>query len=201
MKILHGKLSPYVRKVMICVHEKGLPVEIEPAAVGQGKINAELLRLNPSGKIPTLVLDDGAAVFDSLVICDYLDELEASPRVIPATHPERRAALTLNATADALVTAGVLATIERGKAAEKRWPDYEAAQWAKVDHCLAALEAALPRRGEVFDIGAIAAVCALGWMDARAGQRDWRGTHPQLAKWADARNARASVAATRPLQS
>lgn len=202
MKVLHGKLSPFVRKVMICVIEKGLSdaVEIEATAVGQGKINADLLGLNPTGKIPTLVTDDGASVYDSLVICDYLDSVAPDPRMIPQDPADRTAALTLNAAADGLIVAGVLAMLERGKAAEKQWPEFEAAQWAKVDHCLAALDAGRATRGDRFDIGTAATVCALGWMDARAGHRGWREAYPALAAWADALADRRSVAETSPPQ-
>jgi len=182
---------------MIAIIEKRLEdrVTVEPAAVGQGKINEDLLRLNPTGKIPTLVTDEGDAVYDSLVICDYLDSLAETPRMVPADHPTRRVALTLNAAADGLIVAGVLAMLERGKAPERHWPEFEAAQWAKVDHCLAALDAGVSDR---FDIGAVATICALGWMDARATHIDWRARHPALAEWADAQAARPSVTRTRP---
>lgn len=85
MKLMHGKVSPFVRKAMIFAIEKGLQdrVEVVPAAVGQGKINEDLLRLNPTGKIPTLITDDGQSVYDSLVICDYLDSVAAEPRALP----------------------------------------------------------------------------------------------------------------------
>ncbi|SDN41053.1 glutathione S-transferase family protein [Ensifer sp. YR511] len=203
MKILHGKLSPFVRKAMICAIEKGLEnrVEIEPAAVGQGKINEDLLKLNPTGKIPTLITDDGDAIYDSLVICDYLDSVVAEPRFVPAEQRERTRALTMNAAADGLIVAGVLAMLEKGKPAERQWPEFEAAQWAKVEHCIGAIDKARAERGDKFDIGAAAALCALGWLDARAQHIDWRGRYAALATWADAHDSRDSVSRTRPPKS
>jgi glutathione S-transferase len=200
LRLLHGKVSPFVRKVMICIIEKGLEgrVEIVPTVVGQGKINEELLRSNPTGKIPTLITDAGEAVYDSLVICDHLDSIVAEPRFVPTAAAERTAALTMNAAADGLVVAGVLAMLERGKAPERQWPEFEAAQWAKVRHCLAALEAWRSRRGDALDIGTAGALCALGWLDARAAQFAWRGDFPALAAWADALGRRDSVVRTVP---
>jgi len=185
---------------MICAIEKGLDPDIEvvPAAVGQAKINEDMLKLNPTGKIPTLVTGADDTIYDSLVICDHFDSLAAEPRFIPTDPAERTAALTMNAAADGLIVAGVLATVERGKAAEKQWPEFEAAQWAKVQHCIAALDAFRVRRGDAFDIGTAAALCALGWLDARATHVTWRTQYPQLAAWADALHERASVSSTRP---
>jgi glutathione S-transferase len=200
VKLLHGKVSPFVRKVMICIIEKGLEgrVEVVPTAVGQGKINEELLRVNPTGKIPTLITDSGEAVFDSLVICDYLDGIVADPRFLPETASDRTAALTMNSAADGLLVAGVLAMLERGKPIERQWPEFEAAQWAKVRHCLAALDVGRARCSTTFDIGTVGALCALGWLDARAPHVEWRADHPELAAWADRLALRDSVVRTAP---
>jgi glutathione S-transferase len=200
LKLLHGKVSPFVRKVMICIIEKGLEsrVEVVPTVVGQGKINEELLRVNPTGKVPTLIADSGEALYDSLVICDYLDSVAAHPRFLPELAAERSAALTMNAAADGLLVAGVLAMLERGKPAERQWPEFEAAQWAKVRHCVAGLDVCHGRRGAAFDIGTVGALCALGWLDARAAHVDWRVTHPALAAWADKQASRESLVRTAP---
>ncbi|MBD9596386.1 glutathione S-transferase N-terminal domain-containing protein [Ensifer sp. ENS05] len=191
-----------MRKAMICAIEKGLEnrIEIEPAAVGQGKINEALLKVNPTGKIPTLITDDGEAVYDSLVICDYFDSIVAEPRFIPAEQPERTRALAINAAADGLIVAGVLAMLEKGKPAERQWPEFEAAQWAKVEHCIGALDRSCGERGEKFDIGTASALCALGWLDARAPHLDWRARYSALAAWADKLASRDSVSRTRPPQ-
>jgi glutathione S-transferase len=200
VKLMHGKVSPFVRKVMICAIEKGLDrqIEVVPAAVGQGKINEELLGLNPTGKIPTLITNEGQSIYDSLVICDYLDSLATEPRFVPTDASDRTSALTMNAVGDGLVVAGVLAMLERSKVAERQWPEFETAQWAKVQHCIAALDVFRVQRGASFDIGAVGAVCGLGWLDARARHVQWRTQYPQLAAWFDAMHERESVAATRP---
>jgi glutathione S-transferase len=200
VKLLHGKVSPFVRKVMICIIEKGLEgrVDVVPTVVGQGKINDELLRINPTGKIPTLITDGGEAIYDSLVICDHLDGIVAEPRFLPQPAPERTAALTMNAAADGLLVAGVLAMLERGKPVERQWPEFEAAQWAKVRQCLAVLDSQRARRSAAFDIGTVGALCALGWLDARAPHVAWRSEHPALAAWNDTLALRDSLARTAP---
>ncbi|UFN47673.1 glutathione S-transferase family protein [Roseomonas sp. OT10] len=200
MKLMHGKLSPFVRKVMVAAAEKGLTGDIElvPTRVAQGVVNAELLTLNPTGKIPTLITDSGESVYDSLVIVDYLDQLRPSPRLIPLDGTERRRALTLNAAADGLIIAGVLAKGEAARPEERRWPEWITAQWAKVQACLAALEAGLPPQGDALTVGEIAAGCALGWLDVRAPEEAWRGRHPGLAAWFDAFAARPSMQSTKP---
>ena len=201
MKLMHGKLSPYTRKVMVAAAEKGLTssIEIVPTAVGQGKINAELMALNPTGKIPTLLTDDGESLYDSLVIIDYLDELQPSPLLIPKSGVERRRALRLNAAADGLLLAGGLAKIESGRAPEKQWPEFQTAQWAKVLKCLEVLDHDIKSDETRLTIGEIAAGCALGWLDARAPEEDWRARHPGLAAWFATFGARPSMTSTKPV--
>jgi glutathione S-transferase len=200
MRLMHGKLSPFVRKVMIAAIEKGLEgqIEIVPTAVGAGKINRELMNLNPTGKIPTLVLEDGSPVYDSLVICDYLDTLAESPRLIPAEGRARLTTLRLNAIADGLLVAGVLAKGEQSRPAERQWPEWLEAQLAKTRQCVVALDKAIPEAGRAIDVGTIAAICALGWLDFRAPEIAWRADHPALAAWFDEQAKRDSVARTRP---
>jgi len=200
MKLMHGKLSPFVRKVMIAAYEKGLAdqIEIVSAAVGQGKVNYDLMALNPTGKIPTLISDDGDAIFDSLVICDYLDGLAALPRMVPRDAAERTQALRLNAVADGLLVAGVLGKIEQARPAEKQWPEFMDAQFAKVRKCIEAIDNSVAQQGDRIDIGTVAVVCALGWLDARAPEFGWRSEHPRLAEWYAAWSERDSARRTAP---
>jgi glutathione S-transferase len=202
MKLMHGKLSPFVRKVMVAAAEKDLTLEIEivPTAVGQGKINQDLLALNPTGKIPTLLTDDNQSLYDSFVIIDYFDELRPAPRLIPTGGPARRRALTMQAAADGLLIAGVLAKGEAGRPAERQWPELITAQCAKVQACLGALEAGLPDDPNTLTIGEIATGCALGWLEVRAPEEAWRERHPRLAAWYADFSARPSMVATRPVQ-
>jgi glutathione S-transferase len=200
MKLMHGKLSPFVRKVMVAASEKNLGsrIEIVPTAVGQGKINRDLLKLNPIGKIPTLVTETGEAIYDSLVIIEYFDQIAPLPRLIPADGTERLRALRLNAIADGLLIAGVLAKSEAARPAERQWPEVIEAQWAKVQACLAALDGALKPAETRLTIAEIAAGCALGWLEFRAPEEAWRVRHPGLAAWYDAFAARPSMTASRP---
>jgi glutathione S-transferase len=200
MRLMHGKLSPFVRKVMIAAIEKGLEdrIEIVPTAVGAGKVNRELMQLNPTGKIPTLVLDDGASVYDSLVICDYLDSVKEEPKLVPSAGPARLSALRLNAIADGLLVAGVLAKGELSRPPEKQWPEWLDAQFAKVRQCVVALDQSIAVDGSRMSVGTIATICALGWLDFRVPEVTWRTGHPALAVWFDEQSKRDAVARTRP---
>jgi glutathione S-transferase len=199
MRLMHGKLSPFVRKVMIAAIEKGIDGQIElvPTAVGAGKTNLDLMQLNPAGKIPTLVLDNGTSVFDSLVICDYFDQLKPEPRLIPQDPARRLRALSMNAIADGLLTAGVLAKGEASRPTERQWPEFLAAQTAKMRKSFEALNAAAPD-ANVLTVGEIAAACALGWADLRAPEEPWRTSYPALAAWFDQVSTRPSLMRTKP---
>lgn len=198
LTLRHGKLSPFVRKVMICAHEKGIAQEIalEPTKVGATVVNDELMALNPIGKIPTLT-DDDAAVYDSLVIIDYLDHVFPDRPMIPARHPERLQALRLNATADGLLVAGVLSKQQEALPEQTQWTAFRDANWAKTVACVRSLERQIDPAA-AFTIGAAAAGAALGWLDARAPDFDWRADCPRLADWFEAASRRDSFAQTTP---
>lgn len=198
MRLHYGAVSPFVRKVMICIHEKGLADQIAlvPTKVGAGVVNEELMEINPTGKIPTLVTGDGRALFDSLVIIDYLDQIESANTLIPATGSERSEALRIAAIADGLLVAGVLAKNEMTRPEAHQWAEWRTAQWAKVVACIAALDEAV--EDDVFNIGSAAAVAALVWLDMRAPEEDWRGRHPRLAAWFETMSTRPSVQAVLP---
>ncbi|MHA6691589.1 glutathione S-transferase family protein [Devosia sp. A449] len=200
MKLMHGKVSPFVRKVMIAAHEKGLAdsIEIVPTAVGQGKVNDDLMKLNPIGKIPTLVVSEDFSIFDSMVICEYFDFLKSEKRLIPVDPMQRIRVLTINAVADGLLVALTLAKVEASRAPEKQWAEFHAAQTAKVMACLASLaDAELGGEGPI-SISEIATISALGMLDFRAPEIDWRSRHKALAAWMDRQADRASVLATTP---
>jgi glutathione S-transferase len=200
MKLMHGKASPFVRKVMVAAIEKGLDADIEivPATVGSDKINPAYLEINPIGKIPALVLADGTAIYDSLVIVDYFDQIRPHPQLIPAASAARLRALRLNALADGLMTAAMLGRTEAAKPSQRQWPEFLASQMARVDKCLERLDLDLAD-AHALTVGEIAAACALGWLEFRMPQQAWRSRQPRLAAWFDTMSVRGSMQQTCPV--
>jgi glutathione S-transferase len=176
--------SPFVRKVRIAAALLGLADRIEIVAADTADPGDSLRQQNPVGKIPTLILEDGAILYDSRVIVEYLDWLAGGGRIIP-DGPERFATLTLQALADGILDAALLQVYE----ARFRDPAQFGAKWldhqaAKVARGLERLETAPPDR-QARDIGAIAVACALGYLDLRFAGR-WRADHPRLVEWLEA---------------
>lgn len=200
MKLYWSSRSPYVRKVMVTAHELGLAEQIacERVIVSAIKPNTDVMAHNPMAKLPTLILDDGTALYDSRVICEYLASRMTTPALFPAGGPERITALRRQALADGLLDTLLAWLMERAKPAELQ-------QAALIDGCrmklravLAAMEsdaAALERAP--LSIGQIATGVALAYLDFRFEPENWRQGHPQLTAWHAAFDARASMAATR----
>jgi glutathione S-transferase len=186
MLLRSNPASPFGRKVKIVADILGLSSQITVIAADTLDSNDPLRNDNPLGKIPALVLDDGSSLYDSRVIVEYLDHLAGANRVIPAEPKQRFAALRLQALSDGIAEAAVLIIYEtRFRPEEKRvaaWVDH---QQGKIDRGVAALAASLPElHSPVPDIGQIAMVCALGYLDLRfAGS--WRKNHPRLVEWLD----------------
>lgn len=199
MKLHWSPRSPFVRKVMIVLHETGLAgrVELVRSVVAfAAPPNPAVLADNPLGKIPALVLDDGTALFDSRVICEYLDGLHDGPKLFPAAGPERLRQLRWQALADGLTD---ILLLWRNERLRRDGPDpvLTAAFEAKVRACFAALEAEAAALGAAgFGIGQAAVVCALGQMEFRFQGSGWQAAHPALAAWHAAIQSRPSVAAT-----
>jgi glutathione S-transferase len=202
VKLLYGPLSPFVRKVMITLHELRLldDVEIVPfPPLMPTKPHAELIAYNPLGKIPALVLDEGDVLFDSPVICEYLDDRAGGGRIFPAPGIARWRSLTLNALADGILDAGVQVRLEMGV----RAPDMRNKEWmhghmTKVRDALADMAQRIDPASDRFTIGEIAAASALGWLDFRLPDEDWRANHPELARWYAGIAERPSLKATVP---
>lgn len=200
MKLHWSPRSPFVRKVMIVLHETGLLYRVEcvrTVVAMAAAPNPALLPDNPIGKIPTLVLDDGTALPDSRVICEYLDTLHGGDRLFPAEGERRFRQLRWQALADGLTDVLLLWRNERIRPEGTQYPAVLSAFETKVRHAFALFDresAALA--AEPFGIGQIALVCTLGQMDFRFGDSRWREGNPSLAKWYDDIAARPSVAAT-----
>lgn len=199
MKLYSSSASPYARKVAVCAHEAGLADRIEIVSVTVSPVgsNAEVSAANPLTKVPTLVLDDGAGLFDSRVIVEYLDHISGG-RLIPGGDA-RWPALRDQAAADGLLDAALLARYERALRPEPlRWADWDAGQIGKIERTLDAFEAAFEPSGGRPQVGDIAVACALSYLDFRFGDLGWRSGRPRLAAFADTFNARPSMVATVP---
>jgi glutathione S-transferase len=179
MILRYSAASPYARKIRIAADVLGLSSRIEVVAASTADPNDTLRQQNPLGKIPTLILEDGSALYDSRVIADYLDHLGGGNLIPPA--PRRFEVLRLQALGDGINDAALLIRYETAmRRPELRDQDAIDLQQGKIDRALAALDAT-PPAGPV-DIGQIAVACALGYLDLRfAGA--WRAKHAKLAAW------------------
>jgi glutathione S-transferase len=193
--------SPFGRKVAVVLHETGLwpKVERRDASLTPLAPDAAVCAANPLGKIPCLELDDGSALYDSRVICEYLDGLHDGPKLVPPSGPARFAALRLQALADGILDTAVGLRYETFLRPEPlRWPEWIAAQKAKIERALDRLELECEGFAERVDIGTLAIACALGYLDFRFAADRWREGRPRLAVWEERIAQRPSLVATRP---
>jgi len=203
MKLRYSPTSPFVRKVLVLAIETGLESRIErvPTTVMPAQPNEDLSHQNPLMKLPTMTTDDGTVLFDSRVICEYLDSLHSGPKMFPPSGAARWTALALQALADGMLDAGVLNRYETAvRPEERQWQEWSAGQMRKIRNGLAALETKANEGalGGPLDIGQIAAGCALGYLDFRYAREGWRARHPALAKWFAEFSQRPSMQATAP---
>lgn len=198
MKLHYSPRSPFVRKVLVCAHEKGLDSRIELIETDPWASPDALTSDNPLSKVPALTLDDGSVIFDSPVICEYLDTLAPAPVLFPQG-PARWEALVGQALADGICDAAVLRRMEMMRPADQQSPDWFDRQARAVERALDRLEQVAPGIGERLDIGTIAIGCALGYLDFRWSHEDWRGSRPALAGWYKGFAARESMKGTVPV--
>lgn len=199
MKLYFSPTSPYARKVRISAHELGLSEKIELISIALSPISPHdaLRSSNPLGKLPALIRDDGEALYDSPVICEYLDSLAGGTRIFPAAGAARWTALRRQALADGILDAAVLTRYEEAlRPKELRWQPWVDGQWLKMRTGLDALER--ENLDGALDIGAISIACALGYLDFRFASEGWRTSRPRLAAWAAAIGKRPSLATTLP---
>jgi glutathione S-transferase len=201
MKLYYSAASPYVRKVMVTAIEAGLDKKIEavPTVVTPTKPNVDVAHDNPLMKVPTLVTDGGEVLYDSRVICEYLDSLHTGRKLIPASGGERWRALRLQALGDGMLDAGILTRYETFlRPEEKRWPDWIQGQLRKVTQGLDAAEQEADAFDSQLDIGQIAVACAIGWLEFRKPAGDIRPGRPKLFKWYEKISRRPSMQTTVP---
>lgn len=200
MKLYHAPASPFVRKVMVLLHEANATdrVTLVPAAGHPLDPGTMPVDRNPLGKIPALERPDGPTLYDSRVITRYLDDLLAA-RFYPAA-PRLWDTLTIEATGDGMAESAVLMRYEVSVRPEpSRSAAWVEAQWAKIDRALSALEDRwMSHLAGPVDMGHIAVGCALGYIDFRHAERDWRAAHPALAAWFATFDARPAMQATAP---
>lgn len=203
MMILHwSPRSPYVRKVMIAIHEMGLQdrIKIVRTVAGGTTPHWELMKVNPVGKIPTLELEDGTAVYDSPVIIEYLDTLHAGPKLYPAAWPERLTALRRHALGQGMLDNALPLLGEGFRPADKQSEPHKELWRAKLRACVDALEQeADALAASPFSVGHLTIGVALGYLDFRFDALQWRNGHPKLAAWMASFNARPAVAANMPV--
>jgi len=202
MKLLFAPTSPYVRKVMVCAHltEQVDKIELLDSAAHPVRRDPRIAAHNPLAKVPTLILENGKALYDSRVICEYLASLDESAQIFPATGPERWAALAHQALGDGLLDAALLARYElTARPEDVQWPAWREALLTKVAACLVKIDAiAGELRTAHPTIGEITIGCALGYLDFRFPELDWRTPHPQAASWNEAFQSLPAMQATRP---
>ena len=203
MKLRYSPTSPYVRKVMVVALETGLEPRIErlPTTVVPTKPNDDLKGENPLMKIPSLMTDDGIVLFDSPVICEYLDTLHSGAKIFPAAGKARWVALRQQALSDGILDAALLARYETAvRPKELQWSDWIAGQMAKIRNGLAALDGKIGEGALAgpLNIGQITVGCMLGYLDFRYASEAWRDRHKALAGWYAEFSQRPSMKATAP---
>lgn len=201
MQLYTSPTTPFGRKVMIQILESGLQDRVEVQTVAGSPLDPGSLPLdrNPLGKIPALVPQGGEAIYDSRVICRYLDQLSGA-----GLYPAGEAlwpVLTLEATADGVLEAALLMVYEsRLRPEALHYAPWVEAQWSKISRALDAIEARwLPLLGGPLTMAHVAVGAALGYLDFRHAARDWRQGRPGLTAWEKAFSARPAMVATRPV--
>jgi glutathione S-transferase len=199
MKLHWSPRSPYVRKVMVVAHELGLADRIDcvRTVAAAAKPVPELMRDNPLSKIPTLVLDDGTAIYDSPVICEYLDRLNGSQRLFPTEQGDRMKALRRQALADGVMDFLIVWRAELTRPPEQRSQALLQAYEVKLKAAVDALERDVrDLETSAWSIGHIAIGCVLSYLDFRFPGQNWRQGRPQLAAWHAKFSERPAVLAT-----
>ncbi|PYC47480.1 glutathione S-transferase [Litorivita pollutaquae] len=199
MQLIYSPASPFVRKVCVLMEEAGIADQISklPVATTALATAPEALAANPTGKIPALTRTDGPAIYDSRVICRYLDD-----RAESGLYPDTRLweVLTLEATADAIMESGIAMVYEaRLRPPEKQFDGWIEAQWGKIARAVSVInERWMSHLNGPLDMSHIAVACALGYLDFRMADRAWRKGNDALDDWYATFSQRPSMQATEP---
>ncbi len=202
MKLYYSPASPFARKVHVTLIELGMQdaVELLFTPVLPGKpIEDYVKSQNPLGKIPALQIDSGETLFDSTIICEYLDSISPATRLLPAEGIQRYRTLTRQALAHGICESVVAIRYETFlRPEERQWDVWIADQWSKADRALSWFETHQPLWQGDIDLAQITLGCALGYLDFRAPEHDWRSNHPILQHWFETFSQRESFQATLP---
>ena len=198
MKLRYSTTSPYVRKVTVVALETGLDARITRVPTLTSDPASDLPKDNPLGKVPALVTDEGIAIYDSPVICEYLDTLHDGARIVPPIGAARWLALRQQALADGILDAAILRLLEMRRPESLRSADWIAKQKRVVGRSLDAIENDAAALEGPLTIGLVTTGVALGYLDFRFGADQWREGRPRLARWYASFAARPSMLATVP---
>jgi glutathione S-transferase len=202
MKLTWSSRSPFVRKVMVLAHETNLLSQLDCSrvSVAMTKPNRELMRHNPLSKIPTLILEDGSALYDSAVICEYLDTLHDGPKMFPDERGARFLSLRRQALGDGLMDHLLLWRNERERPMEQISQVFIAAYREKAEAILDRYEEELVDIEQTpFNIGHITYAISIGYIDFRFPDFPWRQGRQRLAEWYAVIASRPSMRATDPM--
>ena len=200
MKLRYSATSPYVRKVLATAIETGLDGRIERVGTDPWAAGTDLPGSNPLGKVPALELDDGGMLYDSPVICEYLDSLHDGPKLHPDLGPERWVALKHAAIGDGICDAAILRRLDSMRPDSQQSSDWQQRQALVVARACDVLESEAEKLDWAVTIGHLAVACALGYLDFRFAADQWRQGRPKLAAWFETFSQRPSIASTTPPQ-
>jgi glutathione S-transferase len=199
MELKFSGLSPYVRKVMVVAHEVGVADRLKLTPVKAREEPEKITPVNPLGKVPALITDSGQALYDSPVICEYLDAEFGARNLLPAGGERRWAILTMAALADGVLDAGILVRNERLRPAERQSSEWIEWQLRKVNAGLDALERDAGGFGTGLDLGLIGVGCALGYLPLRIDETKGLERWPRLKSWYAMISQRPSFERTKPV--
>ena len=183
MQLFYSTTSPYVRKVRVTAIEKGLAGRIDLRLADAHGVDEPLRAANPLSRIPTLILDDGSTLYDSPVICAWLDGHGEGPQLIPPAGAEHWAVRRTEALADGMLDDAVAVVMEGRRAEAQQDLARQTLRIEALQRACTRLDVDLLRLPSALTLGHIAAGCALGYLDFRLPQIDWRSAHPRLSAW------------------
>jgi glutathione S-transferase len=198
LRLRYSPASPFARKVRVVAAELGLSGRFELAACDVWAPNSDIAADNPLGKVPVLVTSDGAFI-GSTLCCEYLDSLQGAPRLVPLAPADRWRVLQLHALADGIMEAAVAhVTEELRRPPQFVYAEFLERQRIKIRRALDVVDAQADALGDRVDLATITLGCALGYLDFRLPQFNWRRGRDGLARWYEVMAMRPSMMATRP---